>query len=35
MSIRLARQIMKTADRNEDGHIDLKEAQGQSQNKNN
>ena len=27
MSIRLARQIMKSADRNEDGHIDLKEAQ--------
>ena len=27
MSIRLARQIMKNADRNEDGHIDLREAQ--------
>uniref|UniRef100_A0A1I7ZKK3 EF hand n=1 Tax=Steinernema glaseri TaxID=37863 RepID=A0A1I7ZKK3_9BILA len=27
MTIRLARQIMKNADRNEDGHIDLKEAQ--------
>uniref|UniRef100_A0A915CZT3 EF-hand domain-containing protein n=1 Tax=Ditylenchus dipsaci TaxID=166011 RepID=A0A915CZT3_9BILA len=27
MSIRLARQIMKIADKNEDGHIDLKEAQ--------
>ncbi|VDK50452.1 unnamed protein product [Anisakis simplex] len=27
MSIRLARQIMKNADKNEDGHIDLKEAQ--------
>uniref|UniRef100_A0A9J2PP35 EF-hand domain-containing protein n=1 Tax=Ascaris lumbricoides TaxID=6252 RepID=A0A9J2PP35_ASCLU len=27
MTIRLARQIMKTADKNEDGHIDLKEAQ--------
>ncbi|VDM43591.1 unnamed protein product [Toxocara canis] len=27
MTIRLARQIMKFADKNEDGHIDLKEAQ--------
>ncbi|VDD96969.1 unnamed protein product [Enterobius vermicularis] len=27
MSIRLARQIMKAADKNEDGHIDAKEAQ--------
>ncbi|TKR67962.1 hypothetical protein L596_024027 [Steinernema carpocapsae] len=27
MTIRLARQIMKNADKNEDGHIDLKEAQ--------